>query len=27
MKKNHLFLGAILLLTACQPNLNYPTDS
>jgi glycosidase len=27
MKKHHLFLGTILLLTACQPNLNYPTDS
>ena len=27
MKKNHLIFGFILLLTACQPKLNYPTDS
>ena len=27
MKKNHLIFGLLLLFTACQPKLNYPTDS
>jgi len=27
MKKNHLIFGLLLLLTSCQPKLNYPTDS